>query len=285
MKAAKFDYVQPHSLEQALQALAPVNATAVKTMGGSQSFGPMLNLRLTRPQQVVDVSQLHALRDVHQSAELWSIGAAVTHAEIEDGFYAPLRGTMLQYVAGGIAYRAVRNRGTVGGSLAHADPAADWILALTAMAATLELQSASGTRSVSMDEFMQGAYTTVLQEGEIIARIHVPRLDGQARWGYHKFCRKTGEFAEASCAAVFDPQRKRARIIIGALDGAPQPLPELARQVAQQCAMPDTAQIVQALSRIGNDPIRQSMQTAVVTRCLQQLLRTPEAGSTYEEQA
>jgi len=286
MKAAKFDYLQPQTLTDALQTLAqPEPGHIVKVMGGSQSFGPMLNLRLTRPNQVVDVSRLPQLRQVQVSDQVIRIGGAVTHAEIEDGVHEALRGSMLQYVAGGIAYRAVRNRGTIGGSLAHADPAADWVLALSAMAATLELQSAQGSRCVPMDAFMYGAYTTALQDGEIIADVQVPILDTNARWGYHKFCRKTGEFAEASCAAVFDPARKRARIMVGALDGAPKPLPDLARQVAATGTMPEPQQILQALERLGSDPVKRSMQAAVVTRCLQQVLRTPEVTSEYEEQA
>jgi carbon-monoxide dehydrogenase medium subunit len=285
MKAAKFDYLQPRALDEALRALQPSAAAAgIKAMGGSQSFGPMLNLRLTRPRQVVDISHLAPLRELRVDGQTLRIGAAVTHAQIEDGVHEVLRGSMLQYVAGGIAYRAVRNRGTVGGSLAHADPAADWVLALTALAATLELQSATGTRKLGMDDFMLGAYTTALQEGEIITAVQVPLLDGRARWGYQKFCRKTGEFAEASCAAVFDPTRQRARVVLGALDGAPRALPELARQIAATGQLPEPAQIDQALIPLGSDPVRLSMQRAVVTRCLRQVLGLPGGASSQEKQ-
>ena len=285
MKAAKFDYLQPRALDEALRALQPSAAAAgIKAMGGSQSFGPMLNLRLTRPRQVVDISHLAPLRELRVDGQTLRIGAAVTHAQIEDGVHEVLRGSMLQYVAGGIAYRAVRNRGTVGGSLAHADPAADWVLALTALAATLELQSATGTRKLGMDDFMLGAYTTALQEGEIITAVQVPLLDGRARWGYQKFCRKTGEFAEASCATVFDPTRQRARVVLGALDGAPRALPELARQIAATGQLPEPAQIDQALIPLGSDPVRLSMQRAVVTRCLRQVLGLPGGASSQEKQ-
>jgi carbon-monoxide dehydrogenase medium subunit len=285
MKAAKFDYLQPRALDEALRALQPSAAAAgIKAMGGSQSFGPMLNLRLTRPRQVVDISHLAPLRELRVDGQTLRIGAAVTHAQIEDGVHEVLRGSMLQYVAGGIAYRAVRNRGTVGGSLAHADPAADWVLALTALAATLELQSATGTRKLGMDDFMLGAYTTALQEGELITAVQVPLLDGRARWGYQKFCRKTGEFAEASCAAVFDPTRQRARVVLGALDGAPRALPELARQIAATGRLPEPAQIDQALAPLGSDPVRLSMQRAVVTRCLRQVLGLPGGASSQEKQ-
>jgi carbon-monoxide dehydrogenase medium subunit len=203
VKAALFDYARPSTLKDALKRLAEGEG-AVKVMGGSQSLGPMLNLRLARPKGVVDCTELPEMRDVTISEGMIRIGGAVTHAEIEDGVFPLLRGTLLQTVAAGIAYRAIRNRGTLAGSLAHADPAADWVLTMTALAVHLELASSASKRLVPMDRFMLGAYTTDVGEGEIISAIHVPELGINARWGHSKFCRKTGEFAEASCCAVFD---------------------------------------------------------------------------------
>jgi carbon-monoxide dehydrogenase medium subunit len=127
----------------------------------------------------------------------------------------------------------VRNRGTLGGSLAHADPAADWVVAMAALGARIELAGPQGLRHVGADALMQGAYTTVVQEDELIQAVHVPVAGGRARWGYYKFCRKTGEFAEASCAAWFDPASGQARIALGALDGPPRLLPSLAARLAQ----------------------------------------------------
>lgn len=272
MKAASFDYQRPPTLQAAVRALADAGGSA-KIMGGGQSLGPMLNLRLTRPQQIVDVSALSELRQVMLEGDLIRIGAAVTHAEIEDGVHALLRGTLLQSVAGGIAYRAIRNRGTLGGSLAHADPAADWVLAAAALAAQIEITAPAGTRRVSMDRFMQGAYTTALADGELLSAVWVPKLGSSARWGYYKFCRKTGEFAEASCAAVFDPGRKLARIVIGALDGAPQTLPGLAAQVARSGAMPARSAIEAAVlaSAPTKDAVDRKLLVAAVERCLVQV--------------
>jgi carbon-monoxide dehydrogenase medium subunit len=261
MKAASFEYQRPASLAEALRTLASA-AGAAKVMGGSQSMGPMLNLRLTRPKVVVDISALPELRQVTQEGSFIRIGAAVTR----DG--------MLQAVAGGIAYRAIRNRGTVGGSLAHADPAADWVLTMAALGAQLEIAGAAGTRRVPMDRFMQGAYTTDLAEGELIVAVLVPALSEAARWGYHKFCRKTGEFAEASCAAVFDPARQMARIIMGALDGAPQALPTLAAQVARAASRPERSAIEAAVAAAAptKDAIDRKLLVAAVERCLHQVL-------------
>ncbi|UUZ76665.1 FAD binding domain-containing protein [Polaromonas sp. P1(28)-13] len=273
MKAALFEYVRPSTLKEGLQRLAEGQG-AVKVMGGSQSLGPMLNLRLARPKVVVDCTALPEMRDVTMSDGDIRIGGAVTHAEIEDGVFPLLRGTLLQTVAAGIAYRAIRNRGTVAGSLAHADPAADWVLTMTALAAQLELASSGSKRMVPMDRFMLGAYTTEVGEGELISAIHVPELGCDARWGYSKFCRKTGEFAEASCCAVFDPHRGFARVVVGALDGAPQALPSIAAAVAESGAIPTRSDIDKALEAAapGKDAIDRKLMTAAVLRCLEQVL-------------
>lgn len=231
MKAARFDYERAESLAHALDFLT-LNSLDTKFIAGSQSLGPMLNLRLARPRTVIDISSLSALRDVTQEGSMLRIGSGITHAEIEDGVFDLLKGHPWQSVASAIAYRSVRNRGTLGGSIAHADPAADWVLAATAMNAEIEISSAKGTRRVPMNQFMLAAYTTVLSEDEIINAIHIPLMTKETQWGYFKFCRKIGEFADASCAAYFDSSSKVANIVVGALDGAPQSLIRLANLVA-----------------------------------------------------
>ncbi|MBV8156344.1 MAG: FAD binding domain-containing protein [Dyella sp.] len=274
MKAVAFSYQAPGSLPDALARLG-AGTDVAKTMGGGQSLGPMLNLRLTRPDTVVDVSRLPELREVTVASDYIRIGACVTHAEIEDGVFDVLRGTMLQAVASGIAYRAIRNRGTVGGSLAHADPAADWVVTMTALGAQIEIASASGIRLVPMDDFMIGAYTTVLEEGELIAAVRVPPASADTRWGYQKLCRKTGEFAEASCAASFDASRNFARIVLGALDGPPVVLRDLTRAVAARGASALTVQAVdEVIARAApdKDAIDRKLYRTVVTRCVTQML-------------
>ncbi|MGT2509807.1 FAD binding domain-containing protein [Cupriavidus basilensis] len=273
MKAAAFIYHAAPTLAATCAALADRTDNA-KVMGGGQSLGPMLNLRLTRPDAVYDLSKLAELRTVSVEQDRVRIGAAVTHAQIEDGEFPALRGTMLQSVAHGIAYRAIRNRGTIGGSLAHADPAADWVVALTAVGAELELASKGGTRRVPMTQFMLGAYTTALTEGEVIAAVHVPRHNDDVRWGYHKLCRKTGEFAEASCAAYFDPSARFARIVLGALDGAPAVLHGLASGIAAHGPAALTPQAVLAAvtqATPGKDAIDRKLYCTAATRCIEQL--------------
>jgi carbon-monoxide dehydrogenase medium subunit len=220
MKAAQFQYARVLEMDKALNILTDGQG-ASKAMSGSQSLGPMLNLRLARPRQVVDISSIAALRSVRRVADSVEIGAAVTHAEIEDGLYPPLADHSMRSVAAGIAYRAIRTRGTVGGSLAHADPAADWVVTLVALGARIHVQSPRGKRTIDADAFMLGAYTTLLEFDELIVAVVVPAQTSTARWGYHKLCRKPGEFAEASAAVYLDAARHCARIALGAVDGPP----------------------------------------------------------------
>jgi len=273
MKAAQFEYVKPATLAQALQTLASSGGQA-KLMAGSQSLGPMLNLRLARPTQVLDVSRLNELRGVDLVQGRVRVGASVTHAEIEDGRFELLRGHPVQEMAARIAYRSVRNRGTVGGSLAHADPAADWVLAAWALNAQVEVCAfEQAPRLINMQDFMLAAYTTILGEGEAITALHLPVLSAQARWGYYKFCRKTGEFAEASCAAYFEPASATAQIVVGALDGAPVALEALAGAVARSgvVAATDAAIDVALRENIDQlDTLGRRMAAAAVMRCLKQ---------------
>lgn len=218
MKAARFDYARPEGLDETVALLAGEGARAY---AGGQSLGPMLNLRLARPTSLVDISRLSDLRAVEEGPDGVLYGAAITHAEFEDGAVADATGGVLASVARGIAYRAVRNRGTIGGSLAHADPAADWPTTLSALGARVHLVGPTGRREMGIEDFIRGAFETALAPGEIIAGVFLPRLSASARWGYRKSCRKLGEFAEAMCAVLADPARGVCRLAIGATEGKP----------------------------------------------------------------
>jgi carbon-monoxide dehydrogenase medium subunit len=272
MKAASFDYVRPGDVAETLAALSRGGGGA-KLLAGGQSLGPMLNLRLARPLLLVDVSRLTALQQVEDVGRMWRIGAGVTHARLEDRRGNLPGGEMLCEVAASIAYRSIRNRGTIGGSLAHADPAADWPLALAALGASINIRRA-GPRSVPVEHFIQGAFTTALADDEIIVSIDVPKLSRAGRYGFYKFCRKTGEFAEASAAAVFDPETGAARIFLGALRGTPQSLSALAERVAREGESAASAEaVMQALTQAVRDfdAVELQMGAAAVTRALQQV--------------
>jgi carbon-monoxide dehydrogenase medium subunit len=190
---------------------------------------------------LVDVSRIAALRAISREGDVLRIGAAVTHATIEDGGADEVGGGLLPAVAVRIGYRSVRNRGTIGGSLAHADPAADWPVALSALETEIVIAGPRGERTLPIGSFLLGAYATALAPGELIAAIRVRRLSPDARWGYCKLARKIGEWADASAAVVIDHRRNRLRVVMGATDGAPIVVEELAdalvRSAADRAAM------------------------------------------------
>ncbi|MBI1777089.1 MAG: FAD binding domain-containing protein [Proteobacteria bacterium] len=215
-----FGYASVSTVEDAV-ALLGRHGDGSKPMAGAQSLGPMLNLRLARPSMIVDLSQVAGLRQVQDEGDTIFYGAAVTHAEIEDGVVADATPGWLSAVARRIAYRAVRNRGTIGGSLAHADPAADWVNVMTALGGAVELAASAGRRRVALSDFFLGPFATALGPDEIIAGVRIAKRRPSARWGYWKFCRKVGDFAEASAAVLIDPARGETRILIGAIERPP----------------------------------------------------------------
>lgn len=220
MKPVNFEYARPADLAAA-SALATREDAMVKFIAGGQSLGPMLNLRLVQPDILVDLSAIEELRRVEEKSTALFIGACITHADIEDGRVPDVTGGAMRSVAAGIAYRAVRNRGTIGGSLVHADPSADWISALAAFGASVVLRRGAQDRRLPVEQLMTGVFECDLKPGEILAGIEVPRLSSNARWGYYKHCRKTGELAHAIGAYIHDPGRGVHRAVIGATGSRP----------------------------------------------------------------
>lgn len=219
MKPAAFAYSRPERLDDALALLGGGSA---KPCTGTQSLGPMLNLRLAQPEHLVDLSRLPELHAVQVDGERLLIGAAVTHATIEDdrdGRFGRASAGLLPAVAAGIAYRAVRQRGTLGGSLAHADPAADWVNTACLLGAGLHIAGPRGRRRVAAGAFFTGPFSTVLADDELLLAVDWPLLPPGTRWRYHKQCRKPGEFAQALVASWHAPGQ--ARLVLGALGRPP----------------------------------------------------------------
>jgi carbon-monoxide dehydrogenase medium subunit len=275
VKPAPFAYERPADIPAAL-ALAERSDLFVKFMAGGQSLGPMLNLRLAQPDLVVDLTAIGELKQIEQTADTLTIGSCVTHADIEDGRVPdPTRG-MLPSVARAIAYRAVRNRGTIGGSIAHADPAADWISCLAAIGAGAVVRAHRGRRTVAIADLMTGVFETSLQLGELIEAIMVPRLSDAARWGFYKVCRKTGEFAQAIGAVVFDPTRAICRAVIGATESRPIVFADARalfrhKPEAGLAASYDPEPARHALTAAGlTDPIRQQVHLVALRRAVAQ---------------
>ena len=165
-----------------------------------------------------------------------------TETVIEDGEVDDPTGGWLRDAAANIAHRAVRNRGTLGGSLAHADPAADWVIVMTGLDATIIVDGDGGRREIAAGDFFTGPFETALRSGELIRSVRVTQPGAGTKWGYWKFVRQVGEFAKASATVLLDPQRDAPRIAVGALGREPLVLGETAAQ--QLAAGQATAQEV-----------------------------------------
>lgn len=220
MKPAPFKYHRPDSMSEAVSLISGEQGF-VKILAGGQSLGPMLNMRLAQPDALIDVTGIEELKTITEDGGDLRIGACLTHADVEDGRVPDVTRGLMPHVARNIAYRAVRNRGTLGGSLAHADPAADWMSALPLLGARVEIWSPAGRRLMPVEDLMTSSFATVLGAEEMISAIEVPKLSPRARWGFRKFSRKSGEFGHAIGGVIHDPERGVFRAVIGAIDAAP----------------------------------------------------------------
>lgn len=265
MKPVAFDYVRPGSVREAIGLLA--EHEDAKILAGGQTLGPMLNLRLAQPALLIDITRIAELAGVREEADAITIGATVTHAAIEDGRITDPTGGFMARVASGIAYRAVRSRGTIGGSLAHADPAADWLSCLTALGAEIEVADADGTHRWPLTEFVLSAMETRLGAEQVVTGIRVPRYSRRARFGYQKICRKTGEFAEAIGVAVEDPASGISRLVASTEAGRPIVLEGAAADMSA-----DLASLKQRLKQAGlhGDTYEINVHAAALQRAIQE---------------
>jgi carbon-monoxide dehydrogenase medium subunit len=253
------------------------SGSSCKFIAGGQSLGPLLNLRLVQPELLIDITAIDELKQVAEGSDAITIGSCVTHADIEDGRVPDVTGGRLRAVAANIAYRAVRNRGTIGGSLVHADPAADWITALSALGAEAVVRSAGGERRVPVETLMTGVFESGLAQDELLSAVRVGRLSAKARWGYYKYCRKTGELAQAIAAYLYDPERSLCRAVVGAAGGPPIVFGSGAALFGDRAAGEaslDRAAIVQALGARGmSDKVEQQIHFACLQRAVAQAYR------------
>ena len=201
MIPAKFDYVRPSSVGDAVRALDAGGEDA-KVIAGGQSLLPLLRLRLAYPELLVDVGGLGDLRGVRDEGGSLLIGALTTHDEVvRDPLIAAHCGLLAQ-AAGTVADPAVRHRGTLGGSLAHADPAADLPAVMVALDATMIAQGPGGERSISASEFFEDYLTTALAANEVLTAVRVPKLGADWGYRYEKFHRTAQAWAIVGVAAV-----------------------------------------------------------------------------------
>ena len=225
MKPCNLAYSRPRTIDQAVEHLTATSSDT-KIIAGGQSLMPMLNLRMVAADRLIDVTAIESLKEHADLGSAVRLGACITHDEIASGSVPdPTRGLM-KYVGARIAYQAVRNRGTLGGSLALADPAADWVTTMALLGASITCHGVQGAREIAAEDFVVGPYMTGLDAGDLLTSITIPTVASEAAWGTYKLCRKTGEFAHAMATVL--RMSKHSRAFLGATDGAPIRLPLVA---------------------------------------------------------
>jgi carbon-monoxide dehydrogenase medium subunit len=234
MKSAAFEYSRPGTVAEAVALLAGAEGAAMP-IGGGQSLLILMALRLTMIDTLVDVSRLPDLREVRDDGGQVFIGASTTHAMIEDGKIPDPSSGLMSRVAGKIAYRAIRNLGTIGGSMALADPSADWPACLMALDAEVSIAGPDGPRFEKAETFVRGAYETSLAPAEIVVGFRIARRKAM-RWGTAKVSRKSGAFADSM--AVFVEASGEARVALTGTTSHARILPR-ASQYAQHHGIVD----------------------------------------------
>ena len=270
MKPAAFEFMRASTVSEATRIVAESDGAA-RVVAGAQSLGPMLNLRLVQPRILVDITGIPELTRIEDAEDAVTIGACITTANIEDE-RLPGRGLRaLSAVAARIAYRAVRNRGTIGGSVCHADPSADWVPALGALGAECLIAGPNGRRKLPVERFVTGAFENALAPGELLEAIRIPRLPPRGGWGYNKICRKAGEFALAIGVVFIDPERDRFRMVIGATRGRPIVVPDAREFRRRDAAGLNEAAVLSLFDRNGVvDHAVRRQHLAVLTRAFDQ---------------
>ena len=272
MKPAPFSYYRATSVEDAITALSGADGMAAVLAGG-QSLVPMLNLRLSPVDHLIDLRPIAALSRQEETPEAICYGALTTHAAFEDGAVPDGTNGLMRYAASHIAYRAVRNRGTLGGALALADPAADWLTTAVALDASVTLTGPSGQRYLAITDFVVGPYYTQIAEHEIIDSVVVPRRSATERWGYYKVAPKVGEYAKSLAVALVDSEKASARLVIGAWSDVPLVLEASASALLDGAKKNDLSVIVQNeldLKMPSLSPAERRLHTATAVRAAEQ---------------
>lgn len=201
MKAAAFDYHRPDTVEEAVHLLGEYGDDA-KVLAGGQSLLPLMNTGLVEPDMLVDISHIPAMRGVSRNEGYLEIGALTPHAELASHADVRAGQPLLARAAEHVGNPRIRTRGTIGGSLAHADPAAELPLALTAVGATVLATDGRTMREIKADEFAQSYLSTQLGSDEIVAHVRVPLLGPGWGWSFSELSRRSGDFAIVAVAVL-----------------------------------------------------------------------------------
>ncbi len=266
MYPAQFEYSKAGSVAEAIQILQ--GDPDAKLIAGGHSLIPLMKLRLARPSQVVDIGGIAELRGISIADGVISIGALTTHHEISTSADVQANCGILAEAAGGVGDPAVRNRGTIGGNVSHADPASDLPTVLTALGASFNLRGPSGSRSVSADDFFLGTFETAAEPDEVLTGVSVPALAANQAAEYAKMAHPATSFAVVGAAAVLTlegdghghghdhghhhaPHCAAARVAVGGLTPKPTRSPAIEAALAGSDLTLDS--IAEATALVGGD--------------------------------
>ena len=262
MKPAKFDYFAPSTLDETLELLGQHGYDA-KVLAGGQSLMPMMNLRLARPAVVVDINRVEGLSGITSSGDGMTIGAMTRQRQVERSAEVGDKFPVISAAIPHIAHFQIRNRGTIGGSLAHSDPAAEIPALCLALDAEITAVSSSGQRTVAASDFSLGLLTTALEPEELLTQVRLPALDGDGewRWGFREVCRRDGDFALVGAITLLrndaDGVCQEARIAMFAVGDGPIRASEaeasLVGRVVDDTARREAAALVSAVVDPGSD--------------------------------
>jgi carbon-monoxide dehydrogenase medium subunit len=232
MKPAAFEYHAPKTVDEALAILAEVAPQDGRVLAGGQSLVPTMAFRLAKPAHLVDINGVAALGRLAVEGGTLVIGACVRHVAFEQAVCDGPLGRLLSVVVHHIAYYPIRTRGTFCGSLAHADPASEWCLVMTALGGEMVAKSARGSRTIPARDFFQGIMTTALRDDELLAEARLPLLPADTRCGFYEFNRRAGDFAMAMALAAYrlkDGVMTDVRVAVGGAEPNPRRIPEAER--------------------------------------------------------
>ncbi len=253
MKARAFSYARPSTVTEALEAFASSGEDASYIAGG-QSLVPALALRLQAPQLLIDIAHIAALRGVELQGDWLRIGALTRHCEVLTDPLIARHAPLYREAAPHVAHPAIRNKGTIGGSVSLADPASEFPAMTLAMGAELEIVGREGMRRVPADDFFVDLFQTALEPGELLVAVHVPVVRSGHRWAFHELARRRGDYALVGCgilAEFADDRIERIRIVFFSVGNTPL----RARQAEQGLIGKrlDKAAVAAAQAVVGDD--------------------------------
>ena len=289
MKAPAFAYARASSVDNAIELLAEYGERA-KVLSGGQSLMPAMNLRLLAPELLVDIGALDELRGITRQNGVLSIGALARHVDLQNSPLITTHAPLLKEAIAHVAHPAIRNRGTIGGSLAHADPASELPACVIALDATIVVRGPAGERRIAAKDFFIGIYETVLSAEELLVAVEVPLPASNATHYFCEFARRHGDYAIVGLAAqaVVDHQKfaelrpvffgvgdKAVQVkvpaLLGADDVTPKALSEALQTLAEALDPPEDQQ--------ASGAMRRHLSKVLLARCVAKLLSRPDLAA------